>query len=159
MAHIWCGVISIVLMNATSPSRIFHQDLALSIAEFDKTNAWITCYRLSVGLTFGLSGGRSLRENDASRSLNEFFTMCGWWIQLPSFNVPGPLGKRNRKICPFSQLTSFLVHNVSELRPDQLKQPHIIILPPPPRGCTIGTKHGGCFTLFTALLTLMSPLH
>lgn len=38
----------------------------------------------------------------------------------------------------------FWAHNVADPKPDQLKQPQIIMLPP--QVCTVGTKHCGCIS-------------
>ena len=151
--------------NINFPSRaacIFHWDPVLMMEESS------CCAKSSPahpkdsqrGLRSGLCGGQSMCENDVSRSLNHSFTVWAWWIvALSSWNISVPSGK-NKSIDGTAWLFGifrksadliFWSHNVAEPRPDQLKQPQMITLPP--QTCVVDTRHDGCITSSSSLLT------
>ena len=84
-----------------------------------------------------------------------------WHCHLVIF--PVSLGKRKIHWCKnlliqYIQVVSwphFLAHNVTEPRPEQLKQPQIITLPP--QACTVGARHDGSITSSSSLLPLTPP--
>ena len=107
---------------------------------------------------------QSMSENNVSRSLNHSFTVWAWWIvALSSWNISVPSGKKKSidgiiwsfSIFRLSADLIFWSDDVAEPRPDQLKQPQIITLPP--QTCVVDTRHDGCITSSASPLTLVHP--
>lgn len=129
-----------------------HLFLTRIILIFGKVSYWCweTSQKHSMGLRWELmvvSSSMKLIPQGPRTRLSQF-EPCESWHCHPA-------------IWPFSTFRYsadlILLPNVfTKPRPDQVKQPHIITLPPV--SCTVATIHDGCITSFASLLTLMCPL-